>query len=133
MELTVFERLIILNILPAQGNYTTLKTVRELKEALAFDDEAEALDFHEGYRCRECEEPTKKPIGELPGLCHECGGGLAKTGEMFWNPDAEQPKDIEINSRANRIISDILESLDKEEKLTNDHYSLYQKFVGDEE
>ena len=128
MELSVFERLIIFNILPSQGNFTTLKTVRELKEAVGFDEDAEALDFHEGYECGECGARVRKPLNEPPGACHKCGEGLVKTGEMFWSSEADKPKEVEITDRGKRIIVDILEKLNDEEKLTNEHYTIYEKF-----
>ena len=34
MELSVYDRLILLNILPKEGDFTTLKIVRKLREDL---------------------------------------------------------------------------------------------------
>jgi len=38
MELTVFERANLLSILPREGNFKTLKTVRKLREAMALSE-----------------------------------------------------------------------------------------------
>lgn len=52
MELSVEERLLLLNLLPAQGDITTLRIVRDLHTALGFsEEEHEKLQFkQEGSR-----------------------------------------------------------------------------------
>ena len=134
MELTVFERLIAGNILPKEGDFPTLKIIRKLKENLSWDeDELESLDFHEEYKCGNCEKLVKKPILEPAGLCKKCGSGLVKTGQIFWNQDADKPTEIEIGKKATAVLARILEDLSDKEQLKEEHYSLYVKFVGDEE
>ena len=39
MKLSVFERLILLNVMPKEGDFTTLKIIRNLQEALSFSEE----------------------------------------------------------------------------------------------
>ena len=47
MELTVIERLLILNLLPKEGDFTTIKLVRKAREALSFNEEEhKQLNFH---------------------------------------------------------------------------------------
>jgi len=48
MKLSVLERIMLLDILPQQGDYTTLKIVRKLRESLSFDDEE-----HKEYQFRQ--------------------------------------------------------------------------------
>src|SRR5207247_9230228 len=43
MEFSVQERLILLSILPAEGDLTTLRIVRGLREQLSFSEEEHAL------------------------------------------------------------------------------------------
>ena len=36
LKLSVYERLVLLNILPKEGNFITLKIIRQLREDLSF-------------------------------------------------------------------------------------------------
>lgn len=101
MELSVFERLILLNILPREGNFTTLKIVRKLREDLSFDEEEhKALEFQ-----------------------------VDDKGAVKWKTEADIPKDVAIGEKATDLIVDTLKKLDKDKKLTEQHYGLYEKFV----
>jgi hypothetical protein len=103
MKLDVFGRITLLNILPREGNFSTLKILRDLKEDLSFDEaENKALQFK----------------------FHE-------NGRVDWITEADKEKDINIGEKANDIIVDALKLLDKKKKLTEDHFSLYERFVGE--
>jgi len=39
LKLNTAQRLVLLDVLPKEGNYTTLKIVRKLKESLSFSEE----------------------------------------------------------------------------------------------
>lgn len=108
MLLSVFERLILLNILPAEGDYTTLKLVRKLRDDLSFDEaEHAALQF-------------KESEGRISW----------RTTSDEGNPVlAAQDKEIEIGAKAKAIIVGIFEKLDKEKKLKAEHLTIYEKFV----
>jgi len=100
MKLNTFERLILLNILPKEGTFTTLKIVRKLRETLSFNEEEhKALNFKE------------------------------KDGQIQWVSAADKEKDIVIGEKATDIIVETLRKLDKEKALKDEHYSLYEKFV----
>ena len=101
MKLTVFERLMLLNILPKEGNFVTLKIVRELREGLSFNE---------------------KEIKELDLKIDD-------KGNATWNPAKDKNKDVEIGGQANKIIVETLEKLDKDKKLTESHLSVYEKFI----
>lgn len=102
MELGVFDRLILLNILPKEGDFTSIKIVRQLREDLSFNEEEhKALDFQQ-------EELNIK-----------------------WNQAADIPKEIEIGERATDLITETLKKLSSDKKLTEQHLSLYEKFVKD--
>ena len=48
MKLTVLERLTLLNTLPKEGDYTTLKIIRKLQDDLSFsEDEHKILQFQQ--------------------------------------------------------------------------------------
>jgi hypothetical protein len=102
MELNVIERLILLNILPKEGNFTTLKIVRKLREGLSFtEEEHRVLNF------------------------------VSENGNMAWQKAGDTPVSIYIGEIGENIIKDLLLKLDKEEKLTEQHASLYVKFIGE--
>ena len=62
MELSVLERLVLLQILPDSGSYMTIKIVRQLREELSFsEDEHEKLNFQqEGQQVKWDGELDKK-------------------------------------------------------------------------
>jgi len=102
MILSVFERLLLLNILPKEGDLTTLKIVRTLRDNLSFSEEEHAaLQFkREG-------------------------------NSTLWRDDGEVNKDVAIGEKATDIIADALKALNKAKKLTEQHIDLYEKFVKD--
>lgn len=100
MGLTVLERLLLLEILPTEGDLTTLRIVRTLREALSFS-EAEHADF--GIRVAD--------------------------GRVTWNAPAARPKDVEIGPTAHRLIVTALERLNTAEKLRAEHLDLYERFI----
>ena len=101
MLLSVFERLILLNILPKEGDITTLKIIRKLKDDLSFSEEEHtALQFKN------------------------------EDGQIMWKEDADIQKEIEIGEKASDIIAEALKSLNKAKKLTEAHISIYERFTG---
>lgn len=98
MELTVAERLMLLGLLPAEGDLTTLRIVRELREALSFD-EAEHARL-----------------------------ALRQEGDrVLWTDDGGT-KAVDIGAKARRLIADKLEQMNSDGKLTEQHLSLCDKF-----
>ena len=103
-KLGLFDRLVCLALLPAEGSYATLKIVRDLQMELAPSEEESKL------------------AGIVPNLL--TGGTEAKLG---W--DKVEPKEIVFGDIAKGIIIAALEKLDAEEKLTQQHYALYEIFI----
>ena len=102
MELNVFERLMLLSILPQEGNFVTLKVLRELKSNLALG-EKELKEFE-----------------------------VIQEGEQVkWNIKGNEELEIEIGEKATDIVIEALKQLDKDKKLTEQYFSLYEKFVGE--
>jgi len=102
MKLGVFERLILLNILPKEGNFTTLKIIRKLREDLSFsEEEHKTLEFKQ--------EETN----------------------VQWKQEADVEKEIIFGEKATDVIVLTLSKLNSDKQLTDQHYSLYEKFVGD--
>ena len=101
MKLNVLERVLALGILPEAGNFATLKIVNDLRLVLSLT-EAEYKEF---------EVQTK---GD----------------QMTWNVKGSEEREIKIGEKATDILIEALNKLDEEKKLTNQHYSLFEKFVG---
>ena len=100
MELDVRERLILLSILPQEGNFITLKVVRKLRESLSFsEEEIKQYKF------------------------------VQSEGRVTWDDKAEQSKEIEIGEKAMDIIKEALKKLNEDKKLKDEHFTIYQKFV----
>lgn len=104
VKLGLFDRLVCLALLPAEGSYATLKIVRDMQMELAPSEEESKL------------------AGITPNLL--TGGTEATLG---W--DKVEEKEIVFGDIAKGIIVAALEKLDAEEKLTQQHYTLYEKFI----
>ena len=104
VELNLFERLICMTLWPAEGNFATLKIVRDMQMQLAPSDEE--------YK--------------LAGLKNDLITGelMAENGWLV-----VEKKEIIFGDIAKGLIVGALERLDEAEKLTNDYFSLYEKFV----
>jgi hypothetical protein len=106
MKLSVVERITLLQILPQQGDFLTLRIIHELRQALSF---------------------TEDEIAEF-GLEVDPEKSLVR-----WNQQATRDVEMPIGVKANRIIVDTLLELDNNKKLTEGHLSLYEKFCSGEE
>ncbi len=99
------ERVILQQALPEMGNFATLKIVHQLRMALAFsEDEIKAFGVTE--------------INEGRAL------HFAKPNEAA---------EIPIGEKATDLIVKTLKGLNKAEKLSLDHLSLWEKFLPGEE
>jgi acetamidase/formamidase len=125
MKLSVYERLILLNILPIEGDIITIRIMRQLRETLSFtEEEYRDLQFKNIHICPECE--TK---AEGPGECLKCQSRLVFTGEIKWAEEADRPKEFTFGDVSSRIISERLQELSQQKKLKESHINLYEKFV----
>lgn len=98
MDLLIYDRLVLLSILPKDGNLVTMRVVRTLNERLGFTEE----------------EIAKHNIKE-----HE-------NGNVTW--DEGEPKPIEIGAKAREIIVNALNELDTQKKVEPKHLPLFDKF-----
>ena len=102
MILEVHERIRLLDLLPQQGKYAELKDLRKHREMLGFtEDELNRLNFHNE------------------------GGALA------WDTKAGQEvvKDIPISEFVTSTIRNTLAKMEAAGELTDDVFSLYEKFI----
>jgi len=98
----LYERVVVMSLLPPEGNFITLKIVRDLQAELAPSEE----------------EAKIAGLEDLP-----TGGVKAEN----WFLVVE--KEIVFGDIALGLVVDALKKLDEEEKLTNDHFTVYEKFV----
>jgi len=107
VKLNMFERLVVMGLLPQQGNFATLRLVTEQNMLLgASDEETVILGL----------EPTPE------------GGAMAKYG---WDKVPE--KEFTFKEAVLKLIKDALQKLDDEERLTMEHFRVYEKFMLVEE
>ena len=102
VSLNLFERIIVLSLLPEEGNFATLKIVNELKMELA---------------------PTGDEYAKAGLFTLENGGIQAKD----WLAVPE--KELTLGETAEGIIVNALKKLDKEMKLRSEHMTVYAKFI----
>lgn len=100
MTLTIKERLILLNALPREGDITSLRIVRQLRESLSFSE------------------------GDHERLGIKIGEG----GQISWRDDIPQESEVEVGRKAADLIETTLRDLDKQKKLTEDYLTLWDKF-----
>lgn len=100
MKLNVLERITALGIMPEAGNFATLRVMNDLRMALSLT-EAEFKEF-----------------------------GVKQDGDqMSWNKKGAEEREVKIGEKATDILVEALKKLDKDEKLTNQHFTLFEKFV----
>jgi len=133
MKLTVYERIVLQNILPAQGDFITLKLVRKLKEALAFSEkEIAEIDFRNHWKCPKCE---KVELAAEIVKCPDCDIYMIPAGQVTWDEVKAKKviKDVHTGDTMLALCKTTLKKLSDEQQLTEQHFSLYSKFVEAEE
>ena len=107
MKLEVHERIALLQLLPTEGGYAGLKSLRRAREMISFTKDE--IDFY------------------------EINSGTGADGSPFtnWNPTKamEQVKDVPVDEYVTDIIRNALVGLERKKKLTDQTMSLYEKFV----
>ena len=110
MKLDIQERIVLLQVLPAEGDFVTLKVLRDLRGVLSFSEE-------------DLKKFKIKTITDSEGK-----------SSVTWNIEAGAVgAEIEVGEKATEIVKEALVKLDEEKKLGQQHFSLYEKFVQDKE
>ncbi len=100
MILTVQERILLLQVLPREGNYANMKILNELRMNLSYtEDELKKWDIDVNE-----EDQT-----------------------VSWKENGET--DIPIGEKATGIVIDELRKLDSQNKITNPVMPIYEKFI----
>ena len=103
-KLSVAERFILMQLLPDEGNFATMKMLRDLLDKVGFTAEEHA-DY--GFE-------------SVPGE-----GGRAR---IRWNPEKAKDRDFDFSDPQVAMVIEALAKLDREKKLTAAHLTLCEKF-----
>jgi predicted RNase H-like nuclease (RuvC/YqgF family) len=88
-------------LLPETGDFTTLKLLRIAKEELSFsEDENKALNF------------------------------IQDEEMLTWTQEASVEKEVLVGETITEVIKKALKKMDEDKELTEQHISLYEKFIG---
>jgi len=99
-KLTMVERFAVLSALPKEGSYATLRVLRDLQHQLAPSEE-------------ESKEMELKQEGE----------------RVKMNSKAGEERDLDIGERGEDLIFRALQELNRNEKLQEHQFGIYEKFV----
>ena len=105
IKLNVYERLLAMQLLPQEGNYITLKLIRDLSSKL-------------GLSADEMKEYDIKQLQDKEGK-----------SQVSWNAKGNEGKDIDFKEKEVDLIKDVLAGFDKDKKLEQKYFTLYEKFV----
>jgi len=137
MKLSVMERMMLLNLLPPTGTFANLKVLRIAKEALSFDDvEHKALNIRyegEGDKAQMrwdnhtiIEKTTGQAVEGHPVAVQEM---IKENPERFEMKPIMDDKNVIVGEIVTQMIAKSLKELNNKEELTEQHFSLYEKFV----
>lgn len=104
VKLNVGERINLLNMLPAEGDFSLLRISREVSKVIGLSDE-ELKKFN---------------------VVSKIVDGV---NNYSWYEEGNKDVELEIGPRAFSMICDVLEKKDKDKKLLMNQYTLYEKFV----
>ena len=97
--LSVKIRLMLLGILPAESNLTTIRIVRELREGLSFSE-----GEHKDLQMKQ------------------------EDNQLRWKEGAVPDKVLDIGPKAQEVIREAIKKLDDDKKLVPDHLELVDLF-----
>ena len=137
MKLSVMERMMLLNLLPPTGTFANLKVLRIAREALSFDDkEHKLLNIRyegEGDRTQmrwDNHVIVDKATGRSPdGTPETVQEMIRKNPDDFEMKPIMDDKNVIVGEIVTQMIVKKLKELNGKEELTEQHYSLYEKFV----
>jgi hypothetical protein len=133
VQLNILERMGLLAILPKEGTFQNLKTLRLFREALSFgEEENKKLQWMQqgnmltwnpfALKNKETGEYVVAPAPILKQM-------LDKDPDKFETEPSCPDKEVKVSGTIEGIIVKALTDLDKAGKLTEDQYSLYEKFM----
>lgn len=103
LDLMTKDRLLLLQILPANGNILTLKIMRDLRESIGFKEE----------------ESKEIELVSDP-----------QTGHTTWNVEKDKPQPFGFGEAITKVVKDMLNKMNDAEQLTDAHVELYDMFFN---
>lgn len=144
MELSVSERLTLLNVIPKQGNIVTYRLILALREALSFSEDeitrwmpTICYDLSSGCpRCKGVEWEQPIPFYSVK-KCSVCGfmAAAGPPGSTMWRTLDEagskisEITSIEFSEAGMDLITDTLNLFNKNDELDDMTAPLYIKFI----
>ena len=137
-NLTLFERLVFLNIYPSRGDHASQLLHEALSRRLITDEERnDVYQIKSSAECPICGANVEYK-DQLPAKCStkNCLGKPKPTAGVVWRTkdddgnDIIMEKDVTIGEMANHTITRVLKELDEAEALDVPHKTLYQKIVA---
>lgn len=103
MKLEVHERLMCLELLPKQGDYASMKAIRQAREIIGFTTEERQF-----YQLKD------------------------EGGQIHWSTQAaaDRVADIPMTQFITDLIRDQLANMNKRKELRDEHISLYEKLIA---
>lgn len=136
--LNLLERVCILQILPIESDFLTLKIVHDIVAQVGITDE-EFIEFGikevKVMKCRDCGKESLIPEAKKQKFwfCPGCGSKEgAEINHFGWNDKGKEPKEFEFGDKAVEVISNILKGLNDHKKINDQNFELFQKFGGEE-
>jgi len=132
MKLTVQERVVLVTILPAEGDYTTIKLVRKLRESLSFsEEEHKQLNFRNRYDCPKCEAEVyaSSPIKCENKECKKFNQYMKQSNFLTWNEDVNIVKDVHMGSKSKELLKSTLQKFSDEKRLNETYLDVYERFA----
>ena len=102
LHLNTRDRILLGQLLPAQGSFATLRIVREMQNQLSFSE-----DEHKALKIRE------------------------ENGRLWWDQEGDAQREFSFGEKAWEIIKNALKKADAESTLTIEHLPLYETIVGE--
>ena len=143
VKLTIGERFGLFGLLPKEGDVVTFKELRKLRETLnPTSQEDEEYGFKYGFRCPHSEVGTDgkrfqcefEEYKETAPNCPIHNELCVMTGNLSWKPEmATVEKEIFFSPLSMKIITEALKKANEEKRVTDQNYSIFEKFeVADE-
>ena len=109
MKLNLAERIAILQILPVEGDFTTLKILREVQSEVGFSEED-----HKEFGIKKFNDKGEEdPNGT----------------QVQWGAAGAKEVEKNLGDKAKEMVREALLKLEGEKKLTPRHMTIYEKFV----
>jgi len=131
------DRILLQNLLPKEGTFQNLKLLREAREMLSFTEEENRLLAFSSVGPNQVawrqvvylDKETGTPIEMTPENIADAEANPGKYGFV----EAVPPKEFEFGDVVIGLIVKEMQDLDVKEKLTDQHFGLFEAFIGVEE